>query len=133
MNELTRPTRYLLVMIGITVSGCGKQAPPLETWPVRGTVVDQQGKSPTRGVVRLLTAADPHLITVGPIQPDGTFIVHTERRGFEYQGAVAGEYQVAVMTERVGADGNQSPVRFDLPQAVVVKAAENLLEINIQR
>ena len=118
--------------IALLISGCNN-APPLETWPVQGTVVDQNGESPTGGVVRLLTSADSNLITVGPIQPDGTFTVHTQRRGFEYPGAVAGEYQVAVITGKTGPDGSVSPVRFDLPSPVIVKAGENEFALRIHR
>jgi hypothetical protein len=118
--------------LAILVAGCSK-APPLETWPVRGKVVDQNGEAPTGGAVRLFTAADSNLITVGPIQPDGSFTVHTQRRGFEYPGAVAGEYQVAVITGKTGPDGSLSPVRFDLPSPLIVKPAENEFTVKIQR
>jgi hypothetical protein len=130
---LTSKPAQCCVALAVLVAGCGKKAPPLETWPVHGTVIDQSGKSPTGGVVRLLTTADPNLITVGPIQPDGSFTVHTQRRGFEYPGAVAGEYQVAVITGKTGPNGILSPVRYDLPSPVVVNASENEFTVKIQQ
>ncbi len=133
MLSSLRSARGLILSATVVAAGCGKKAPPLETWPVRGTVVDQNGESPTGGVVRLLTDSDAHLITVGPIQPDGSFVVHTQRQGFEYEGAVAGEYHVAVITSKAGLDGNQVPVRVDLPRPAVVKPTENQLTVKIQR
>lgn len=118
---------FIVLLALASLAGCGTKAPPLETWPVQGTVIDQNGDSPTGGVIRLLTTnGDPHLITVGAIQPDGSFSVRTQRQGFDYEGAVAGEYQVAVMTAKTGPDGNPAPVRFDLPTPVVIKSASTL-------
>ena len=131
MLSTLKPAQYCAA-VAVLVMGCSK-APPLETWPVQGTVVDQNGERPTGGVVRLLTSSDPNLITVGPIQPDGSFTVHTQRRGFEYSGAVAGEYQMAVITGKPGPDGSVSPVRFDLPSPVVVETNENHFTVKIRR
>jgi hypothetical protein len=131
MLSTLKPARYCIA-VTVLVAGCAK-TPPLETWPVEGTVIDQNGERPTGGVVRLLTSSDANLITVGPIQPDGSFTVHTQRRGFEYPGAVAGEYQVAVITGKTAPDGSLSPVRFDLPNPVVVETRENHFTVKIRR
>ena len=114
-------------------ANCRESAPPLETWSVRGAVVDQNGDSPTDGVVRLLTNADSRLITVGPIQPDGSFTVRTQRQGFEYPGAAPGEYSIVVITSKPGGDGNPVPVRFEVPEPFTVAKTENQLNLEIHR
>ena len=72
LMQLTKLTANCAMLLALVV-GCRAKAPPLETWPVRGSVVDQNGERPTGGAVRLLTMNDADLITVGPIQPDGSF------------------------------------------------------------
>ena len=97
-------------------------APELATWPVQGKVIDQNGVAPSSGVVRFLANAemhrsDPHLITVGPIQSDGSFTVKTHRKGFTYEGAVAGDYSLLVITDKTTSDGEKVPVQFEVPQS----------------
>jgi hypothetical protein len=117
--------------------GC-QRAPELETWPVQGTVVDQSGARLTSGAVRFFAsaerhAADPHLITVGPIKADGSFTVRTHRQGFNYDGAVAGVYRVVVMSDKTTSDGQKVPVEFELPETRTVEPRENKLDITIRR
>ncbi|HEX2475509.1 MAG TPA: hypothetical protein VHK01_12225 [Lacipirellulaceae bacterium] len=117
--------------------GC-QRAPELETWPVQGTVVDQSGARLTSGAVRFFAnaekhAADPHLITVGPINSDGSFSVRTHRQGFTYDGAVAGVYRVLVMTDKTTSDGQKVPVEFELPETRTVERRENKLDMTIRR
>jgi hypothetical protein len=117
--------------------GC-QRAPELETWPVQGTVVDQSGIALTSGAVRFLAdadkhAADPHLITVGAIQADGSFTVKTHRKGFTYDGAMAGDYRLLVITDKTGSDGQKVPVEFELPEKRAVEPRENKLDITIKR
>jgi len=130
--------RRLLLLLLLLAAGCGERAPELETWPVHGTVIDQNGVAPASGVVRLLADAemhpsDPHLITVGPIQPNGSFTVKTHRKGFQYDGAVAGSYKLLVMTDKTASDGQKVPVQFDVPEACTVEPGENKLTVTIQR
>jgi len=125
----------LLLMLA---GGCAERAPELETWPVHGTVIDQNGMSPASGVVRFLADAesphsDPHLITVGPIQPDGSFTVKTHRKGFTYDGAVAGDYGLLVMTDKTTSDGQKVPVQFNVPERCTVEPVENKVTVKIQR
>ena len=129
--------RLFLLLLMLSV-GCAERAPDLETWPVHGTVIDQNGVSPASGVVRFLADAemhqsDPHLITVGPIQPDGSFTVKTHRKGFTYDGAVAGDYGLLVMTDKTTSDGQKVPVQFDVPEPCTVQPRENKLTIKIRR
>jgi hypothetical protein len=117
--------------------GC-QRAPELETWPVEGIVVDQSGARLTSGAVRFLAsaekhAADPHLITVGPIKADGSFTVRTHRQGFNYDGAVAGVYRILVMSDKTTSDGQKVPVEFELPETRTVEPRENKLDITIRR
>ena len=130
--------RRLFLLPLMLAVGCAERAPVLETWPVHGTVIDQNGVSPASGVVRFLADAemhqsDPHLITVGPIQPDGSFTVKTQRKGFTYDGAVAGDYGLLVMTDKTTSDGQKVPVQFDVPDPFTVQPGENKLTIKIQR
>jgi hypothetical protein len=134
----TVKARRLFLLLPLLAVGCAEKAPDLETWPVHGTVIDQSGVSPTSGVVRFLADAevhqsDPHLITVGPIQPDGSFTVKTHRKGFTYDGAVAGDYGLLVMTDKTSSDGQKVPVQFDVPERCAVEPGENKLTIKIQR
>jgi hypothetical protein len=127
---------WLLALLGLTL-GCSS-APELETWPVKGAVVDQTGASLTSGVVRFFASdemhqSDPHLITAGPIRPDGTFIVKTHRKDFTYDGAVAGEYRLMVMTDKKTPAGERVPVQYELPESSTVEPRENTLAIKIQR
>lgn len=146
MNSLRWPNlppcsakrRRLLLLLLLLAAGCGERAPELETWPVHGTVIDQNGVVPISGVVRFFADAemhqsDPHLITVGPIQPDGSFSVKTHRKGFTYDGAVAGDYRLMVMTDKSASDGQKVPVQFDVPEACTVERGENKLTVKIQR
>jgi hypothetical protein len=117
--------------------GC-QRAPELETWPVHGTVIDQSGARLTSGAVRFFAdeekhAADPHLITVGPIQADGSFTVRTHRKGFTYDGAVAGAYRLLVITDKTTSGGQKVPVEFELPEMRTVEPRENKLDITIRR
>jgi hypothetical protein len=121
----------------VLVLGC-QRAPELETWPVQGTVVDQSGARLSSGAVRFVAnaekhAADPHLITVGPINSDGSFTARTHRQGFTYDGAVAGVYRVVVMTDKTTSDGQKVPVEFELPETRTVEPRENKLDITIRR
>ena len=130
--------RWWLLPILVLAAGCGERAPELVTWPVQGTVIDQDGESPTSGVVRFLANAemhrlDPHLITVGPIQSDGSFTVKTHRKGFIYEGAVAADYALLVITDKTTSDGQKVPVQFDVPQSCTVAAGENKVVVKIQR
>ena len=130
--------RRLFLLSLMVAVGCAERAPELETWPVHGTVIDQNGVSPASGVVRFLAVAemhrsDPHLITVGPIQPDGSFTVKTHRKGFDYDGAVAGDYGLLVITDKTNSDGQKVPVQFDVPEPCTVQPGENKLTIKIQR
>jgi hypothetical protein len=121
-----------LVVVGL---GCNA-APELETWPVTGTVVDQTGASLTSGAVRFFahdeTQGDPHLITVAPIQADGSFTTKTHRKGFDYEGTVAGEYRIMVITDKSAA-GERTPVQFDVPERFTVEPRENTLNLKIVR
>ena len=127
---------WLLSSLGL-ILGCSS-APELETWPVKGAVVDQTGASLTSGVVRFFASdemhqPDPHLITAGPIQTDGSFSVKTHRRGFTYDGAVAGEYRLIVITDKKTPAGERVPVQFELPEPTTVERRENTLAIKIRR
>jgi hypothetical protein len=77
--------------------------------------------------------ADPHLITAGPIQSDGSFSVKTHRQGFTYDGAVAGEYRLVVMTDKKTPAGERVPVHFELAGPASVERRENTLAVKIQR
>lgn len=132
--KLAFRSNCLTGIIAISVlAGCQENVPPLETWPVSGSISDQNGQRPADGVVRLLTDADAHLISVGPIQSDGTFTVHTQRQGYEYPGAPAGTYNVLVITSKPGGDGKPVPVRFEVPTAFTVAAPDNTLNLEIHR
>jgi hypothetical protein len=122
----------------MVAAGCSERAPELATWPVQGKVIDQNGAAPSSGVVRFLANAemhrsDPHLITVGPIQSDGSFTVKTHRKGFTYEGAVAGDYALLVITDKTTSDGEKVPVQFEVPQSCTVEAGENKLAVKIHR
>jgi hypothetical protein len=136
MVSCTAKIGQLLPLLILTI-GC-QRAPELETWPVQGTVIDQNGIRPNSGAVRFFASAemhklDPHLITVGPIQSDGSFAVRTQRKSFAYDGAVAGTYRLMVITDKTGRDGQKVPVEFEVPDSYTVEAGENTLAIKIQR
>ncbi len=138
-NVLSCPVHGLRLFPFVLVLAVGcRRAPELETWPVHGTVVDQKGLAPASGVVRFLADAemhpsDPHLITVGPIRSDGAFTVKTHRKGFNYEGAVAGDYGLLVMTDTTNAGGEKVPVHFKVPKRCTVQPGENTLTIKIRR
>jgi hypothetical protein len=79
-----------------------------------------------------MTDADPHLITVGPIQPDGSFVVRTERQGYSYEGAVEGTYELVVMTARGASGAAALPVQYHVPEPLDVQAKSNVLELKVQ-
>ncbi len=113
--------------------GCGKAVPELETWPVHGTVVDQKGQPVTRGAIRFMTDLDAYLNTSGTIESDGSFTIRSHRRGFQYEGAVAGTYQVIVLYEKMGADGKPFPAQYPLPKPFTVEPQENEFALKIRR
>lgn len=113
--------------------GCGKPAPELETWPVRGMIVDQSGNPVDSGAIRFETKEDAYLQTVGTIEADGSFTLRTQRRGHQYQGAVARTYEVVVHTQKTGADGSAYPIQAKLPKPLTVLAGENEFRIEIRR
>jgi hypothetical protein len=137
MSSLTADAKQWMLASLVLTLGCSS-APELETWPVNGTVVDQTGASLTSGVVRFFASdetaqADPHLITAGPIQADGSFSVKTHRKNFTYKGAVAGEYRLIVITDKKSPIGESVPVQFELPELTKVEPRENTVAIKIQR
>ncbi len=134
---LRHPQSLLLAFLplGVLLSlvGCGEAVPELETWPVTGKVVDQRGEVVSSGAVRCMTNSDSHLITTGILAPDGSFNLRTQRKGFKYDGAVAGTYSVVVYFEGIGANGDAYPAQFELPVPFTVQSEDNLLEITIKR
>jgi hypothetical protein len=135
-SQFSPAQRWFFPGLGL-ILGCNS-APELETWPVKGTVVDQTGASLTSGVVRFFASdevqqPDPHLITAGPIQNDGSFSVKTHRKGFSYDGAVAGEYRLVVITDKKTPAGERVPVQFELPEPTSVEPSENKLDIKIRK
>jgi len=136
MPSLPCHAQWAVALLALAL-GCSS-APELETWPVKGAVVDQTGAPLSSGVVRFfardeLNQPDPHLITAGPIQADGSFTVKTHRKGFTYDGAVAGEYRLLVITDKKTAAGERVPVHYELPEPSTVQPRENTLAIKIQR
>lgn len=125
-------------LLAMLVVGCGESELELETWPVHGTVIDQNGVTPSSGVVRFLAdremyQSDPHRITVGPIQSDGSFTAKTHRKSDVYEGAPPGTYDLMVMTDKTGPDGQKVPVQFDVPERCTVESGENKVTVKIQR
>jgi hypothetical protein len=123
--------RLISLALSLVAVGCRETAPSLETWPVHGTVIDQNGKTLTNGAVRLMTDEDPQLITVGKISADGKFMMRSQRSGHFYEGAVPRSYGVLVLTAKTQPDGTLSPIQFHAPEPYVVKAESNTLELKI--
>ena len=115
------------------VCGCGEAAPELETWPVHGKIVDQRGKPVTRGAIRFMTDLDAYLNASGTIEADGSFTMHSNRRGFTYEGAPPGTYQVVVLYEKKGADGKPFPAQYPLPETYTVEPKDNELTVKMRR
>lgn len=78
-----------------------------------------------------MTDADPHLITVGPLNAEGAFAMHTQRLQFRYDGAVEGNFRAVVYTAKQNPDGSKSIVHYRVPTRIVVKPQVNELEIAI--
>lgn len=89
-------------------AGCGKGS-QLEMIPVRGEVT-YQGKPLTRGLVTYMpTKAGAGRTANGPIQPDGTFVMTTQKRD---DGVVRGEYNIVVHSDE--EDPNQPRTREEI-------------------
>jgi hypothetical protein len=94
----------LLVLIGVTVSGCGRSGPV--TVPIRGEVVYQGAplKNVPQGLVRYMPKSpESGRQASGRIQPDGSFELTTFKRA---DGVVPGEYNIVV-----SAYSTQAPSR----------------------
>ncbi len=125
-RQRSAPVLLLAVLLLGFAIGCGKAAPELETWPVHGTVVDQKGKPVARGAVQFLSVKDAYLNTAGATGPDGSYAIRSFRRGFVYEGAVAGTYRVIVIHGEGGA-------QYEVPEPFTVEPKENELAIKIKR
>jgi hypothetical protein len=111
----------LVVAVGMLVApGCGSDG--LEMFPVRGEV-SYQGKPLTRGIVTYVpTTAGAGRTANGPIQPDGTFEMTTQKRG---DGVTPGTYNIVIYSDE--EDPNQPRTREEIESQGAAAVAPKLL------
>ena len=114
-----------IVVLGFLL-GCGKATPELETWPVHGTVLDQKGKPVARGAIQFQSTSDSYLNMSGATAEDGSYSMRSFRRGFIYEGAVAGTYHVIVIHGDTGA-------QYEVPEPFTVEPKDNAFDVEIKR
>lgn len=101
----------------LLASGCSQQNRPT-TYPVTGTVLWQDGQPVRGGMVEFRPSAVPNVTTLGQLQPDGSFSLHSIFGNQKVPGATEGEHQVTVFPPSSGHERTS----FLLPQKYTVKA-----------
>lgn len=135
MTAFSPRWRRLAVPLGATLAlvlwagGCGSRValPPL--YKATGAVLSKDGTSLAGGTVRFTPVADTSFSVTGPIQGDGTFILHTIKGATKVSGAPEGEYRVTVLPP-LRAD--QRPiVPIDLPETRRIEARDNHFSLEV--
>ena len=131
------PVGFLLAgTLALFIPAC---SPPIETgpktFPVKGKVVDQQGKSFGKGMIEFRAKSSP-LHAFGEIQEDGSFTLHTMADKGKLDGAPEGEYQVTLVppqsADRTTAKG-PPPLPITLPTPYRVKPEGNDFTVKFVR
>jgi hypothetical protein len=116
-----RLARQLLILIaavlGIT-GGCTCREP---TYPVSGKVVYKDDGSPAAAGVAVVfeSTKEPYTRAMGVIQPDGSFILSTDRPD---NGAMQGEHRVCILP--LATDGSGMNLTQQLSQKIDPKYFE---------
>ena len=131
------PASLLLAgMLALFIPACSpsKDAGP-KTYPVKGKVVDQQGKPFGKGMIEFRAQA-ASLNAFGEIQEDGSFTLHTMADTAKLGGAPEGEYQVTLVppqsADRTTAKG-PPPRPIILPTPYRVKQEDNDFTVKFVR
>ena len=98
---------FSIVVCGLIagVSGCGNSQSP--TFPVTGTVKFKDGKPVANGVIEFSQTGVQHPVTArGVLDSSGQYTLGTYTAG---DGAMAGEYRVAVFPGSVVTTGAERP------------------------
>lgn len=120
-------TTLLLSLLAPACRRADSVPPPL-TYPVTGNVVGPTGTPLVGGVVQFQSQADPQIIALGDVGPEGNFTLVTPFHGRKLPGTVAGPHQVTVippMTER------QDAVPVTLREPYTVTPQENHFQIAV--
>jgi hypothetical protein len=91
------------------IAGCGS-GDPTDMVPIRGEVI-YAGKPLTEGfIVYLPKNPGNGRQANGPIQPDGSFVLTTQKGG---DGAMCGEYDIVVFSDKAPANENMSRQEYE--------------------
>ncbi len=118
----TCPHAFGLVMLMVTVAGCGEPGrTTLPIHPVSGKVAISEGKPVTSGTICFEPVAAPGVKAKGKIQPDGSFTLTTYN---ENDGAVEGDSRVYIEPDEAAKKG-AIPTAFLDPDSsgVIVKVS----------
>ena len=130
--------RYCIVL-GLTVvllTGCRSEG--TRPYPVRGTVVLENGQPATdlAGGLITFTSSATKTSSSGEIGPDGTFELSTQRQG---DGALPGTYEVAVSpptreerSERKTKKAHPLPHYTCVPPRVTVEPKTNEVRLTVR-
>jgi hypothetical protein len=110
----------VLLIVGCLVAGCGKDAPALKTYAVKGQVVYQEdGRPMTAGSVEFESTTDAGRGCRGDLDAEGRFTLSTLAAGNKKQaGAAEGKYRVTVLPAQ---DSKQMAQPIALPGTYEVR------------
>lgn len=122
-------------LVGLIVVGCAEP----RYYPVRGVVQDESGATLKEldGAVVEFEAVGQSVSAVGEIQPDGSFVMTSERDG---DGCLPGEHRVVI--GRVPVDGDRGALSVVDPKyhrletselTVTVKKERNEIPLRLKR
>ncbi|WP_425614047.1 hypothetical protein NA78x_003900 [Anatilimnocola sp. NA78] len=109
---------FYAFLVVIAIVGCSSREP---TYPVTGKVVFKDDGTPAATGVTVVfeSTKKPYARSAGVIQPDGTFVLSTDRPD---NGAMAGEHRVSI--SRLAADGSGRDLTAQLSRTIDPKYLE---------
>lgn len=124
------PWTLLVLVAAASLSACGRSSEPLpQTYPVKGTVVDEQGAPVGGASVRFQSRSDITFTVSATTGDDGAFALKTMRGGRSADGAPEGQYRVTVTPPDTG-DQMTVPTTFKEPYTVAPGGSDFTLRIS---
>ena len=109
---------FVLVAVVVVSWGCSSKEP---TYPVKGKVVYQDDGSPAASGVSIVfeSTKEPYPRATGEIQPDGSFVLSTDRPD---NGAIQGPHRISITT--IATDGTGTDLSVQMSKKIDPKYFE---------